>query len=119
MVRNRLMAAVVATIAGIAALTGIAARSARGTCSTKHSRPAGTPTRFHHADEDYFHDMDGGSALKLSPQEIIGRNMWLVWTGGNDRFWDRMTNLTFGAFDLLKIVAYDPRKPIDRAQRWT
>ena len=25
---------------------------------------------------------------------------------------------TFGAFDLLKIVAYDPNKPVDRAQRW-
>ena len=34
--------------------------------------------------------------------------MWIVWTGGNDRFWDGMTASTFGAFDLLKIVAYDP-----------
>jgi hypothetical protein len=77
------------------------------------------PARFHHADEDYFHDMDGGAALGLGPQEITGRNMWLVWTGGNDRFWDQMTNLTFGAFDLLKIVSYDPTKPIDRSRRWT
>ena len=30
--------------------------------------------------------MDGGVAL--TPDEIKGRNMWLVWTGGNDRFWD-------------------------------
>src|SRR6185312_17522060 len=44
--------------------------------------------------------------------------MWLVWSGGNDRFWDRMTHFTFGAFDLLKIVAYDPARPIDRARRW-
>ena len=29
-----------------------------------------------------------------------------------------MTSYTFGAFDLLKIVAYDPGKPIDRAERW-
>src|SRR5713226_3580036 len=50
--------------------------------------------------EDYFHDMDGG--LALSPEEIKGRNMWLVWTGGNDRFWNQMTQYTFGAFDLLK-----------------
>ncbi|MGH7154045.1 MAG: hypothetical protein ACREF3_08945 [Acetobacteraceae bacterium] len=72
---------------------------------------------FPQSTEDYFHDMDGGIAL--TPQEIAGRNMWLVWTGGDDRFWDRMTTLTFGAFDLLKIVAYDPSKPIDRARRWS
>ena len=52
------------------------------------------------ADEDYFHDMDGGVAL--TADEVKGRNMWLVWTGGNDRFWDVMTASTFGAFDLLK-----------------
>ena len=61
---------------------------------------------FPAADEDYFHDMDGGVAL--TPDEIKGRNMWIVWTGGNDRFWDGMTASTFGAFDLLKIVASDP-----------
>ena len=72
--------------------------------------------------EDYFHDMDGGAdlkpdaATKLDPG--LGRNTWLVWSGGNDRFWDRMTDDTFGAFDLLKIIAYDPNKPIDRADRW-
>src|SRR5580658_1141185 len=69
------------------------------------------------ASEDYFHDMDGGIAL--SPEEIKGRNMWLVWAGGDDRFWDWMGRPTFGGFDLLKIVAYDPTKPIDRARRWS
>ena len=38
---------------------------------------------FPHAGEDYFRDMDGG--VVLTPDEIKGRNMWLVWTGGNDR----------------------------------
>jgi hypothetical protein len=72
------------------------------------------------ATEDYFHDMDGGINMEkvsgLDP--VIGRNMWMVWSGGNDRFWDKMTRYTFGAFDLLKIIAYDPNKPIDRANRW-
>jgi hypothetical protein len=72
---------------------------------------------FPPADEDYFHDMDG--AISLTPQEVKGRNMWLLWTGGNDRFWDGMTASTFGAFDLLKIVAYDPKQKIDRERRWT
>ncbi len=72
--------------------------------------------------EDYFHDMDGGTDLKPDPatklDPVLGRNTWLVWSGGNDRFWDKMTDYTFGAFDLLKILAYDPNKPIDRADRW-
>ncbi len=38
---------------------------------------------FPPADEDYFDDMDG--AIALSPEEIKGRNMWLVWSGGDDR----------------------------------
>ena len=31
---------------------------------------------FPQATEDYFHDMDGG--LALTPDEIRGRNMWIV-----------------------------------------
>ena len=74
---------------------------------------------FPQASEDYFHDMDNGVAL--APREAKGRNMWLVWTGGNDRFWDGMTATTFGAFDLLKIVAPGPKTaaiPYDRDNRW-
>ena len=71
---------------------------------------------FVHADEDYFRDMDGGVAL--SPAEVRGRNMWNVWTGGNDRFWDRMGTPTLGAFDLLKIVAPPMNSPLRRATRW-
>ena len=72
--------------------------------------------RFVHAGEDYFHDMDEGAAL--TPEEIKGRNMWLVWSGGNDRFWDTMGRPTLGAFDLLKIVAPPPDSPLRRATRW-
>src|SRR3984885_15060871 len=72
--------------------------------------------------EDYFPDMDGGADLKPDPatklDPVLGRNTWLVWSGGNDRFWDKMTDYTFGAFDVLKIIAYDPSKPIDRSDRW-
>lgn len=72
---------------------------------------------FPHAAEDYFHDMDGGIAL--TPEEIKGRNMWLVWSGGNDRFWTQMTDYTFGAFDLLKIISSHPSQGYSRANRWT
>ena len=71
---------------------------------------------FTHATEDYFHDMDG--AVALSPEEITGRNMWLVWTGGDDRMWDQLTNYTFGAFDLLKMVSSHPSQGYSRSNRW-
>jgi hypothetical protein len=72
---------------------------------------------FPHAGEDYFHDMDGG--VILTPDEIKGRNMWLVWTGGNDRLWNKMTDYTFGAFDLLKIVSSHPSLGYSRTNRWS
>jgi hypothetical protein len=37
--------------------------------------------------------------------------MWLVWTGGNDRLWDRLTRDSLGTFDLLKTISSHPRVP--------
>jgi len=71
---------------------------------------------FKHSADDYFHDMDG--AVKLDPAEIAGRNMWIVWSGGNDRFWTSMTDYTFGAFDLLKVVSSHPTLGYNRDSRW-
>jgi mono/diheme cytochrome c family protein len=75
---------------------------------------------FHHAGlhngVDYFHDMDG--ALPLTETEAQGRAMWLVWTGGDDRFWNEMVKPTYGTFDLLKIVAGDPASGNARPDRW-
>ncbi len=69
------------------------------------------------ADEDYFHAMDGG--VPLTSDEVKGRNMWIVWTGGNDRLWDKLTNLTFGSFDLLKILSSTPGLKYSRDNRWS
>src|SRR6516165_8843468 len=71
------------------------------------ARQAGRAAQtFPAADEDYFKGMDGG--ITMTADEVKGRNMWLVWTGGNDRLWDKLTNLTYGAFDLLKILSSSP-----------
>jgi hypothetical protein len=81
-----------------------------------------TADSFPAADEDYFHDMDGGykpGAQPLSENAIRGRNTWIVWTGGNDRFWDFMGNNTFGAFDLLKTVSSHPNIYANRDNRWS
>jgi hypothetical protein len=72
---------------------------------------------FSAAGDDYFHDVDGG--VLLTPDEIKGRNTWLVWTGGNDRFWDIITKYAFGSFDLLKIISSHPSLKYSRDNRWT
>ena len=76
---------------------------------------------FPAADEDYFHDMDGG--LALTPDEIKGRNTWLVWTAGNDRLWNTLVYRSAGALDFLKILSSHPElQKIDarftRDSRW-
>jgi hypothetical protein len=71
---------------------------------------------FPPADEDYFREIDNG--IELTADEAKGRNMWLVWTGGNDRFWDRLTLDTFGAFDLLKTISSHPNLKNRRGNRW-
>ena len=53
-------------------------------CSTRRRRPAPGGS-FPAAAEDYFHDMDG--ALPLSREGSRAEHS-IVWTGGNDRFWD-------------------------------
>ena len=81
------------------------------------------------ADEDYFRNMDYGittrpqevaSALApylpgISPEDatdaiVRGRNNWIVWTGGNDRFWDDFTQESLGFTDFLKVLSNHPRQ---------
>src|SRR5262245_18078706 len=57
-----------------------------GTVRDEAMRAGRTASSLSVADEDYFHDMDGG--LALTKEQIQRRNMWLVWTGGDDRLWD-------------------------------
>ena len=63
------------------------------------------------ADEDYFRDMDDG--LKLTLQEIRGRNTWIVWTGGNDRSRPRRS----GAVGVLSGVGAGPHHAAGRSRR--
>lgn len=71
---------------------------------------------FPAADEDYFHDMDGGGNLTVD--EIKGRNNWIVWTGGNDRFWDTISVNSVGTLDLLKSISSHPSLKFSRDNRW-
>src|SRR5215471_8885365 len=54
-----------------------------------------------------FNIVDGGMK-PLTKAEIEGRNRWIVWTGGNDRLWDRLPIDSLGSFDLLKTISSHP-----------
>jgi hypothetical protein len=81
------------------------------------ARKAGrSAASFPAADEDYFHDMDGG--VPLATNEAKGRNTWIVWTGGNDRFWDSISISSAGALDFLKTLSSYPKLKFSRDNRW-
>lgn len=92
---------------------------------------------FPGADEDYFRDMDNGvtkdpaavaAALNpyvpgISAEDAVkavvrGRNNWIVWTGGNDRLWEILTDETAGNLDFLKILSNHPSLNYSRDNRW-
>ncbi|MDH4063568.1 MAG: hypothetical protein OEW19_04155, partial [Acidobacteriota bacterium] len=88
-----------------------------GTVLDEAMRAKRTAASFPAADEDYFHDMDG--ALPLTKDQIAGRNMWLVWTGGNDRLWDVLAAQSLGSLDFLKTLSSHPELPYSRDNRWS
>jgi hypothetical protein len=55
---------------------------------------------------DVFKPMDGG--IELSPEEIMGRNAWNLWSAGNEHFWNNVAQDSFGLLDVLKSL--DNRK---------
>jgi hypothetical protein len=82
------------------------------------ARAAGRPaSSFPAADEDYYHDMDGGIAL--TADEIKGRNMWITWTGGDDKLWDTLATTSLGTVDFLKTLSSYPGLKASRSNRWT
>lgn len=55
---------------------------------------------------DVFKPMDGG--IDLNQEEIMGRNAWNLWSAGNQHFWNRVAQDSYGLLDLLKTL--DTRK---------
>ena len=64
------------------------------------------------ARRDYFEEMDaagetrrpGATQLKLTTDQIVGRNAWVMWTGGNEAWWDWLARYGYGTIDLLKLI---------------
>jgi hypothetical protein len=107
---------VVLVAGGVAAWLVLGGGPRSGEVRDEAMRAGRTAASFPAADEDFFHAMDGGVAL--SAAEIAGRDMWNVWTGGNDRLWDVMTRASFGGFDLLKTLSSYPGMKYGRDNRF-
>lgn len=111
---------------------------------TRERLPAvAKPCNEEPADCSYFAHMDKGLLVKPAdgasyPKEILevaaltklppeqvresasrGQNAWIVWTGGNDRFWDFAARNTAGSFDLLKTVSSYKGMTYGRHNRWS
>ena len=119
---ERLVVASLAMLLGVGA-AGCGRRGPMpGTVQDEALRARLTPQHFARPTTDYFHDMDynlvNGKRPVFTQEEIEGRNMWLVWTGGNDRLWDRLTVDSLGSFDLLKTISSHPRIGYGRRNRW-
>lgn len=54
--------------------------------------------------------MDNG--VELTDAERKGRNTWILWTAGNEHFWNYLANHSFGLLDFLKTLS------IPRAERF-
>jgi hypothetical protein len=100
-----------------------------GTVQDEAKRAGVAPERLALPTPDYFKGMDDnivgadGHHPTFSQAEIEGRNQWIVWTGGNDRLWDRLTVDSLGTFDLLKTISSHPPTPgygtgYGRHNRW-
>jgi mono/diheme cytochrome c family protein len=50
-----------------------------------------------------------------TPNEILGRNTWMLWCGGNEGFWDWLAKRGYGFSDLLKVI--DSRYRSERFNR--
>lgn len=61
-----------------------------------------TTADFPQTDTHAFDAMDGGIALDAD--ETKGRNTWVLWTAGDQVFWDYMARNGFGIVDLLKTL---------------
>jgi hypothetical protein len=117
MMRRVVLGLIALLVLGVIAFVIIDSQGPRSGQVQDEAMLAGRPvSSFVAAEADYFRDMDSG--VTLTPDEARGRDMWLVWSGGNDRFWDVLTKDAFGTFDLLKTISSAPGLPFSRDNRW-
>ena len=103
-------------LASLLTLTACHHRVEPGHVEDEATRANRSPDSFPAADEDYFHDMD--SAIQLTSDEVKGRNMWILWSGGDDKMWDALSTTSLGTLDFLKTLSSRPGLKAARSNRW-
>ncbi len=77
------------------------------------AKAAGLQTSdFPQVTADVFAKMDGG--IVLQPNEVMGRNAWNLWSGGNQHFWNGVAQDSYGMLDVLKTLDNRKYKREDR-----
>ena len=121
---TRCAAAVCAAIIAVNVLSCGPREPRPGTVQDEAMRAGVKPEEMVRPTPDYFRDMDDNVPRPaLNQADVEGRNMWIVWTGGNDRMWDRLTIDSLGTFDLLKTISSHPpagdyKVEYSRRNRW-
>ena len=101
------LALTVAAALGLAACNG---NRSQARCSTKRCVPSGPPRASRQRTKTTFTTWT--ARLPLTKEQIEGRNMWIVWTGGNDRLWDVLSRESLGSLDFLKTMSSHPTLPV-------
>jgi len=115
--RRAIITAAVVGFVAIVLIVGYLASPHAGAVKDEAKLAGREASSFPASNASYFDAMDGGHPA--SDEQRRGRNTWIVWTGGNDRFWDRLSTTTFGNFDLLKVLSSYPGLKYSRDTRWS
>jgi cytochrome c5 len=110
----------VRTIRSVILLCCIGMVGCHGNAPPDEAKAAGkSAADFPAATFDYFAEMDQNvissgettqlANLRLDEQAIIGRNAWMMWTGGNEAFWDWLARHGYGTLDFLQLLDSNQR----------
>ncbi|HZK82207.1 MAG TPA: hypothetical protein VFC46_14090, partial [Humisphaera sp.] len=104
MLRNRVLIIVgaIVVLVGVAWLVYDRTHKPGGTQDPVDLADGRTQADFAQASADVFQLMDGH--IELAGDEVKGRNNWIMWTAGDEQFWDKMSQTSYGIVDLLKTI---------------
>src|SRR5436190_17445718 len=91
-----------ALIAALLAVTGCWWKKQAVVVEDEAKLAGKTTADFPQISADVFKPMDGGIAL--SPEEIMGRNAWNLWSAGNDHFWNNVAQDGIGLLDVVNTL---------------
>ena len=107
--KRAILSSIAVIVLGLALFTTVFQQPRPGHVLDEAARAGFPPDHFLRSyanDEGYLDRMDNGELN--TPEQKRGRITWMIWTGGNDRFWNTITSNTFGTFDLLKTISSHP-----------